>query len=250
MAIDDARQQALAALELLERFDSRLAAIDDIERFDATFGVETSLPVEPWEMEEASDATLRSNARYSPTPVRTIRQVIAACPIRHEDVSFVDLGSGKGRVMLVASDFPFKRIVGVEISRSLCETARQNCVRYRSDTQRCRALEVHRQDVAEFAIPEDAGVIYLYEPVTAIIAEKVFVNIEASVRRHPRTTVLCLVGQGLRSAIQRRPLWRQVGGTLSSPDDRYYDATLYTNGGRDEETALSGVPDRPSCGSP
>jgi hypothetical protein len=229
MTADDARQHGLTALEHQERFDSRLAAIDDREGFDATFGVETRLPVETWEMEEADDAALRSHARYSPTPVRTIRRVIGACPIRHEDVSFVDFGAGKGRVMLVASDYPFKRIAGVEFSGSLCETARENCRRYRSDAQRCRAFEVHHRDAREFPVPDDAGVFYFYEPFSAAIAERVLENIESSLRRQPRRAVLCLVGRGLRDVIERRPGWRRAGAAVASPDDPYYDATLYAN---------------------
>ena len=95
MTSGDPRQKALDALEFQERFDSRLSAIDELERFDATFGVETSVPMEGWEMEEASDSTLANNSRYSPTPVRTIRQVIAASPYPHDRMSFVDFGCGK-----------------------------------------------------------------------------------------------------------------------------------------------------------
>lgn len=225
----DVRDSALEKLEFQERFDARLAAIDELERFDAKHGVETSVPMEGWEMEEASDATLENNSRYSPTPVRTIRQVIAASPVPHGDMSFVDFGCGKGRVMLVASDFPFKKIIGVEFSGSLCETARNNFSRYKSDAQRCHDFEVHCQDVSEFAIPDEAGFFYFYEPFTAQIAEKVLDNIEASIARHPRRAILSFVGKALNSLLERRPFWKQVGATLPSPDDPWYDARLYSN---------------------
>ena len=225
---DSAGQRALKRLEFQERFDARLAAIDEADRFDATFGVETSQPVEQWEVEEADDAALQNNSRYSPTPVRTIRQVIAASPLKYEDVSFVDLGSGKGRVMLVASDFPFKKIIGVEFASSLCEVANQNIARYKSADQRCQTFEVVCQGVEQFAIPDDAGVFYFYEPFQKVIAEKVFDNIEASIRRNPRQVVLAFVGKLLDPVVQARGTWK-VASTLASPDDPWYDARLYSN---------------------
>ncbi len=130
MKADEVRQKGLEALKRMKRFDAKLAAIDDLEGFDSRFNVETGRPVEPWELEEATEATLANNSRYSPTPVRTIRCVIAASRPSHDDV-FVDFDAGKARVMLVAADFPFKMIAGVEFSESLCEIARRNFGRLR-----------------------------------------------------------------------------------------------------------------------
>ncbi|MGY0057924.1 class I SAM-dependent methyltransferase [Streptomyces sp. LZ34] len=229
MSEDSTRANGINSLVFQERFDATLAHLDDLEGFDASLGVETSEPVEPWQIQEADDFTLMNNARYSPTPVRTIRQVISASPVRHEDVSFVDFGSGKGRAMLVAAEFPFKGVHGVEFSSSLCETARRNFERYRGP-RKCGAIEVRCQDAADFEIPDDAGFFYFYEPFTAAVAEKVFGNIETSLRRNPRTAVVCLVGRSLLPLVEELPLWTQVGGTLASPDDPYFDTRLFANG--------------------
>jgi tRNA G46 methylase TrmB len=57
---------------------------------------------------------------YLPIRPNTARRVLRSLPLRdHSDYTFVDLGSGKGRMLLIASEFPFRRIVGVEMRRDL-----------------------------------------------------------------------------------------------------------------------------------
>ncbi|MFD5558625.1 class I SAM-dependent methyltransferase [Streptomyces sp. NPDC127068] len=229
MLENNARSSALDLLAMQQRFDIELAEIDDTEGFDALFGVETSRPVEPWEIREADDSTLVNNSRYSPTPVQTIRQVISAANVRYESMSFVDFGSGKGRVLLVAADYPFRRIIGVEFSAELCETARKNIGQYSEVSGSPQTFEVVCQDAREFDIPDDAGFFYFYEPFSTAVAERVIDNIEASLARAPRTAVLCFVASALVSVLAGRESWSQLGCTLASPDSEYFEARLYTN---------------------
>ncbi|MFE9393061.1 class I SAM-dependent methyltransferase [Streptomyces sp. NPDC006784] len=229
MPKDNARRSALEILEKQRQFDLILAEIDDIEGFDALLGVETGKPVEPWEVLEADDGTLENNSRYSPTPVRTVRAALTAAAVRHEEISFVDFGSGKGRVLLIAAEYPFKRVIGVDFSSELCATARKNVEHtVRSSSVRRSPIEIHHQDAREFDIPDDAGFFYFYEPFSAAVAAAVLDNIEASVSRSPRAAVLCFVGSTLLSEVEQRRSWAQLGDPLASPDTEYYSTRLYT----------------------
>ncbi|MEU0389894.1 class I SAM-dependent methyltransferase [Streptomyces chartreusis] len=227
MTENSAREQGLASLAALEQFDAMLTEFDRIEDFDASFGVETSSPVEPWEIDEADDRTLKNNSRYSPTPVRTIREAIAASPLGHKDMSFVDFGSGKGRALLVASEFPFSKVIGIEFSRALCDIAQNNIDRYRGARQ-CGAVEVHCQSAESYSIPDDASFFYFYEPFSATVAQMVLHHIEASLEHCPRPAVVCMVGRSLLPTIDARSHWRQLGETLKSPDDSYFDTRFFT----------------------
>ncbi|MFD7027743.1 class I SAM-dependent methyltransferase [Streptomyces sp. NPDC059917] len=226
--MDDPKRHALDALASQAAFDEALRKIDADAGFDAAHGIDTSTVVEPWEIEEADAATLEHNSRYSPTPLRTIRQALAASPLRHEDVSFVDFGSGKGRVLLVAGELPFRSVIGVEFSRSLCETSRRNIERFGTDRRRCGSIEVHHGDAARYAVPDDAGFFFLYEPFTGTIARAVLANIRASLLRRPRGAVLCLVGDDLLPVIAQDPEWERVGEVLVSPDAPYFDTHLFS----------------------
>jgi SAM-dependent methyltransferase len=103
-----------------------------------------------------------------------------------EDFIFVDFGSGKGRALLLASEYPFRRIIGVEFARELHAAAQVNIARYQSATQRCCAIEVHCQDATEFALPPEPTVFYFYNPFDATVMKKVLANIRASLEAHPR----------------------------------------------------------------
>src|SRR6185436_7767539 len=74
--------------------------------------------------------------QYEGIVPKTLRKIIAALgPV--DGYTFVDLGSGMGRAVLVASEFPFRRIVGVEIAAELHAIAGRNVRRYRG-RQQCR----------------------------------------------------------------------------------------------------------------
>ena len=71
-----------------------------------------------------------------------------------------------GRVLMLASTRPFRQVVGVEVSAALCETARDNIVRWRRahDDLACKDLRVVRADAATYAFPKGDLVVYLYNP--------------------------------------------------------------------------------------
>ena len=106
--------------------------------------------------------------------------------LNFRDFTFIDLGSGKGRTLLMASDYPFQRIMGVELLPSLHHTAQQNLDHYRSDTRKCFVLESICADATAFPFPEDPLVIFLFNPFPETGMRRVFANLKQSVGEHPR----------------------------------------------------------------
>lgn len=62
---------------------------------------------------------------YEPTRLRLVRRVLSALN-PSPNGAFVDIGCGKGRVLLLAAEFGFRRVTGVEFAKELCEIARDN----------------------------------------------------------------------------------------------------------------------------
>lgn len=98
---------------------------------------------------------------------------------------FIDLGSGKGRVLTLAARYPFDRVIGVEISERLIEIARENVERSRSRF-RCPRVDIVQADLARYELPDDVTHVYMYSPVSGPLAEAVLDRIVASLDRHPR----------------------------------------------------------------
>jgi SAM-dependent methyltransferase len=99
--------------------------------------------------------------------------------------TFVDFGCGKGRVVHQAARWPFRRVIGVEISPILAEIARTT-VAARRRQHRCRNIEIVVSDVAEFTVPDDLTIGYLFHPFWNEAFDAFLGGILDSIDRQPR----------------------------------------------------------------
>ncbi len=155
------------------------------DEFDLRYGVETSTRVHLTDLKIDSPNWIYAGG-YWPTSTAIIHEALAALPIRFADFVFIDFGSGKGRVLLQASDLPFRRIVGVEFSSELHDIAVSNIGRYKSDNQKCHKIESVCMDFTLFEIPPDPLVAFVYNPSSEAITAALAGNIAQSLRQHPR----------------------------------------------------------------
>lgn len=129
-------------------------------------------------------ATLAGHPYFATEPW-LFEQIMQALPADLQEFTFVDLGSGKGRVLLMASAYPFRRIVGVEFLPSLHQSALQNIAGYTNEEQQCRQIESHCMDARDFPFPVGPLVVYMFnsfpEPVFAAILK----NLRRSISEKP-----------------------------------------------------------------
>ena len=118
---------------------SRKRFIDyrDSDEFDRQHGIETTKRVHLTDLEIESPNWIYADG-YWPTPPEIFRDALSGLTSKPEDLIFIDFGSGKGRVLLMASEYPFRKIVGVEFAQELHAVAEQNIRSYRSATQKCQ----------------------------------------------------------------------------------------------------------------
>jgi predicted RNA methylase len=135
--------------------------------FDTQYGIDTATKVAATELrvpDPGSKAALHA-VGYQPTGVSALHQILQAIPLDFANWTFVDIGAGKGRALLVGSHYPFRRIIGVELSPHLVAIARRNLATYRDPAQRCRAIECICGDASRYRLPEEGNVLlYLYNP--------------------------------------------------------------------------------------
>lgn len=131
---------------------------------------------------------LLSGGQYQPSEPELFHQILRSLAVALEGLTFIDLGSGKGRTLLMASDYPFRRILGVEILPELNETARRNIARYHCDRQKCFALESHAGDARDFVFPAEPMVVYLFNPFPEHVLRTVLANLRTSLTESPRET--------------------------------------------------------------
>jgi SAM-dependent methyltransferase len=154
---------------------------------------------------------------YQPTEAALFHEMLDALR-RHShsdfhDFVFIDLGSGKGRTLLMASDYPFRRIVGVELLPALQQAAQENLSKYRSESQKCFALESICADATDFPFPLEPTVLYLFNPFPESGLRRMIANLEESLRGHPRAVYVLYHNPLLEHVVSESAVLGKIGGT-------------------------------------
>jgi SAM-dependent methyltransferase len=126
--------------------------------------------------------------------------MMADLPTPPDGFVFVDFGSGKGKVLLLAARYPFRRIVGVEVSPDLHRAALENVRRHASTAAGLPPIECLSMDAASFAIPDEPAVFYFFDPFPEEVLASVLQNIQRSLDRLQRPVFLLFYSPARRGA--------------------------------------------------
>jgi hypothetical protein len=156
-----------------------------ISDFDRRYGTDT------WREAKLNELAIDSpnvkfGIHYTTPPVALVTEAFSKLKIRHEDFTFIDMGSGKGMAMLLASSYPFVKIVGVEFSGKLIEIAKSNVGKYSDPGQKCKNFEFVHVDATEYPIPAVPLVIEFSNPFIKDVMRTVVDRLETSLRDSPR----------------------------------------------------------------
>ncbi len=148
---------------------------------------------------------------YLPSRAATARLALDQLPIRdHREYTFIDFGSGKGKVLFLAAQYPFRRIQGVEFAAELHRQAVENICRYRCRKQACTRIQSVNMNAADYQFPNENMVLYFFNPFGPEVMKTVLSNLEASLKEHQRDVFLVLMFPDLATLVkassQLRPL--------------------------------------------
>jgi SAM-dependent methyltransferase len=156
------------------------------------------------------------HSAYQPTEPGAFHEMIGALDrrvnLQFTDFTFLDLGSGKGRTLLMASEYPFRRIVGVELLPSLNRIAQENLTLYKSESQKCLALESMCADATDFPFPDGPLVVFLFNPFPESGMRRVMANLEQSLRVQPRAVYVVYHNPLLEYALSQSTWLRKIAG--------------------------------------
>jgi SAM-dependent methyltransferase len=158
------------------------------QRFDLEVGVATEALLFLGELDpEAIGPSLEHATHYEPTPIADAERMLASAAVVPHESTFVDLGAGMGRVVILAARLPFRAVIGVEISPALAEIARDNLASAHDTLRVAGDVGIVRRDALEYAFPDGPLVVYLYNPFDEAIMAPV---IAALAQRADGCTVL------------------------------------------------------------
>ena len=153
--------------------------------FDALHAVDTGAGAAEQVLEYPS-----GNNSYAPAPWKTLPYVIGLASLPVQGFTFVDIGCGKGKVLLSALQYPFARIAGVEYSPYLCQVAQKNVAAARLLRRRCTNVEITCADAVEYPVPEGPVIFFFANPFTDDLMERMLQNILSSYWTSPRPMYL------------------------------------------------------------
>jgi len=160
--------------------------------FDRVHGTDTSGTTSSEDLRAAgTDEAHQHVTFYGGSQPGVLRTVLATLP-QPEKSTFLDLGCGKGRALLVASEFPFRDIVGVELSPALAQVARTNAALIAARHSARTPIRVELGDATAFPLPPGNLVLFLYHPFGEELVLKVVSAVEAALAAEARAIYVVL----------------------------------------------------------
>ncbi|MEB3980324.1 class I SAM-dependent methyltransferase [Mycobacterium sp. 663a-19] len=171
-----------ALFEYYDQRSKRFMRLAPAHPFDNEYAIKTSgvLPGSVLRLGYPLKATT-GRVGYLGVQPSILRRALNILPV-DSGTTFVDLGCGKGRALVVASEFPFGSIVGVEISPELAEVASENALVVRRNHPQRTPISVVEGDVLDYALPPGNLVIFLFNPFEKVLITQLLNKIEAALQ--------------------------------------------------------------------
>jgi hypothetical protein len=139
--------------------------------FDLEFGVRTSGLVAGRHLKSGHRSDRHSTAYFGVAPSVFRNMIVRWRRLKPtaalDEFTFVDLGAGMGRAMLLAAEFPFRAVLGVELNLTLAGIGRRNMTLWRAADRARAPMRMMCRDATEFQLPPGPCVVFLFNPFGA-----------------------------------------------------------------------------------
>ena len=207
--IDQLPGLALSPLTLRRLKRRKLAELSR-DGFDAAHGTDTAGVLAGRELGPCVTRAGHLVIPYETTSEASIRMALDGLAGDLSTSVFVDLGCGKGKPLMIAAGYPFRRLIGVDISPACVAVARRNIASHGPEKIDPTRVELRVQDATDFEFPGEPLVLYLYNPFPGAVLERVVANLEASLTERPRQAAVIYVNPHALSALRQSPLFDRV----------------------------------------
>ena len=211
----------------------RRSSVPPRHPFDHTYGTDTSGLIEGPIIQQGTTARLEDLTAYygiAPSIFTSVLDVWLQRthpPQPIERTVFVDVGAGKGRALLLASQMPFLRVEGVELNPALAAVAQHNIDLWSAHPQaeQLAPIAFHHADACTFPLPCEPVLAFLFHPFEDRVLRRFLRHAERSLAAHPRPFDLIYANAEHESLLDRRKAWKKLwlGRVPMSPTDHAAD---------------------------
>jgi SAM-dependent methyltransferase len=203
-----------------------------IHPFDLKYGTDTGGYLSPGEIGSGGihDAMNNGYSAVAPSVFReACRRWRATLPsaARIEAYTFVDIGAGKGRGLLLAAELPFRKVIGVELSEELADIARKNITLWKRLARPRTKIRVVHEDAAEFRWPRTPLLVYLNNPFECALVERLASRLAAAAASGPRLIDILYLNPACTDALVQRGFFKLLWDALIQMGDADQQADPY-----------------------
>ncbi len=159
-------------------------------RYDRQQGIDTAGYIETADLDLSPDVVQRGMP-YDATPPLIARFLIEKVAAKARGFTFVDVGSGKGRVLMIAAGFPFRQVVGFEHSQMLNEVAAANIRQFAQAHPDAAPITLAGGDAAHLPLPDGPLVLFLFNSLGPEAVKDFAASLKSSYLLSPRK-IICI----------------------------------------------------------
>jgi SAM-dependent methyltransferase len=193
--------------------------------FDLKYGTDTGGYLRPDEIGSGGihDAMNNGYSAVAPSVFREAcrrwRETLPASAARIEAYTFVDVGAGKGRALLLAAELPFRKVIGVELNEALARIAQRNVTPWKRIARSRAKIRVIHEDAAEFRWPRTPLLVYLNNPFDCALVELLASRIVAAAVSGPGLVDLLYVNPACADTLTRQGFFKLLWNAQIQMDE-------------------------------
>ena len=214
-----------------------LAVADGFTRhpFDAAHGVRTSGLIAGRHLKSGHRHDRHATAYYGVAPsvfqslVQRWQRSKPAADL--DQFTFIDIGAGMGRALLLAAEMPFRAVVGVELHPTLARIARRNLALWRAANRARTSTRVVCGDATEYKFPQGPCLVFLFNPFGPAVMRRLLKKIVVAFAGRPGQLDLIYVNNEQESVLQAQPGFQRLflGQVKRSRADAIADHAIMAN---------------------
>lgn len=177
--------------------------------FDLEFGVRTSGLIAGRNLKCGNSADRHNTAYYGVAP-SVFHEMIAlwrrSKPVGAiDEFAFVDVGAGMGRAILLASEFPFRSVTGVELNPKLARMARKNVKIWKNSGLACTPVRIVCSDAVDFKLPKRPCVVFMFNPFGAPVMRRLLKTWSRQLTQSEGQLDILYVNNEQETVLRRQP---------------------------------------------
>jgi SAM-dependent methyltransferase len=203
--------------------------------FDVEFGVRTSGLIAGRHLKSGHRHDLHVTAYFGVAPSvfqSLIKRWQRSGPVAAiDETTFVDLGAGMGRAVLLASGLGFKCVVGVELHPKLAGIARRNARLWRAAGRERSPMRIVEGDAVEYPLPAGPVLVFLFNPFGAAVLRRLLKGWRKALAARTQHLDLLYVNNEQEGVLESEHGWTRLflGKVRRSKADAIADHKIMAN---------------------